>query len=147
MKHLLQESSNYDEYHDPALPDKNKPWCPSCRLHTEWYSVYNTSNTGGTSTRSLACEGCDGLIYCPAGPTKRNIIGVALVGPFLVLGAGLITISFDLAGALADEEKLIFGLGSIAVGIFMAYTLRNVHKKVRKHWEEFHKWAEELGHR
>ena len=69
------------------------------------------------------------------------------MGPFLVLGAGLITISFDLAGALAEEEKLIFGLGSIAVGVFMSYTLRNVNKKIRKHWEQFHKWVEELGHR
>jgi hypothetical protein len=31
MKQLLRDSSNYDESHNPSLPDKNKPWCLNCR--------------------------------------------------------------------------------------------------------------------
>ena len=65
-----------------------------------------------------------------------------------MLGSALIAISVDLvAGALADEEQLIFGLGAIAVGICMAYTTRNINKKVRKDWADFHKWAEEQSAR
>ena len=83
-------------------------------------------------------------IYWPISPTKSKVIAIAIVGPFFLLGSALIAISFDLvAGALADEEKLIFGLGAIAVGIFMAYTTRNINKKVREDWAEFHKWAED----
>ena len=155
MKQVLQESSNYDESHNPALPDKKKPWCLNCRLHTEWYSVYKTprghragrESGAGRGNRSIRCKVCDeGNIYCPISPTKSKLISIAIVAPFFLLGIALIAISFDLvAGELADEEKFIFGLGSIAVGIFMAYTVRNVNKKVRKHWAEFHKWVEEQG--
>ena len=142
MKHLLQESSNYDESHNPALPDKKKPWCLNCRLHTNWYSVYK--GQAGKQHKVLRCEVCDDAIYWPISPTKSNLILLAIVAPFFLLGSALIAIRFDLvAGELADEEKLILGLGSIEVGIFMAYTDRNIHKQVIKHRAEFHKWAED----
>ena len=146
MKQFLRDSSNYDESHNPASPDKKKPWCLNCRLHTNWYSVYK--GQAGKQHKVLRCEVCDDAIYWPISPTKSKVIAIAIVGPFFLLGSALIAISFDLvAGALADEEKLIFGLGAIAVGIFMAYTTRNINKKVRKDWADFHKWAEEQSAR
>ena len=159
MKHLRQQSSNLDESHNPALPDKKKPWCLNCRLHTNWYSVLE--GRAGKEHKVLCCEVCDaGQIYCPIRPTKSNLISIAIAVPFFLLGSALIfllgsalifllgsaliAIRFDLvAGELADEEKLILGLGSIEVGIFMAYTDRNIHKQVIKHRAEFHKWAED----
>ena len=145
MKHLLQESSNYDGSHNPALPDKKKPWCLNCRLHTDWYSVYKRYSTGGRvgTNRNIACKVCDGLIYCPTSPTTSTLISIAIVLPFVLLGSALITNGFDLAGGLADEDKLIGGLVSIALGILFAYLVRTTSKDVRKHWDEFHKWAEE----
>jgi hypothetical protein len=142
MKHLLQESSNYDESHNPALPDKKKPWCLNCRLHTDWYSVYVGQQH--KQTRTLRCKVCDGGdIYCPISPTKSKLISIAIVIPFLLLGSALITNGFNLAGGLADGDKLIGGLVSIALGILFAYLVRTIGKNVSKHWEEFHKWAEE----
>ena len=142
---MLQESSNYDESHNPVLPDKKKPWCLNCRLHANWYSVYKSYSTGGRvdTNRNSACKVCDGLIYCPTSPTKSKLISIAIVLPFFLLGSALATNGFDLAGGLADEDKLIGGLVSIAVGILMVYVVRTINKDVRKHWEEFHKWAEE----
>ena len=146
MKQFLRDSSNYNESHNPALPDRKKPWCLNCRLHTNWYSVYE--GRAGYRSRGLRCEVCDDALYWPISPTKSKVIAIAIVVPFFLLGSALIAISFDLvAGALADEETLIFGLGAIAVGIFMAYTTRNINKKVRKDWADFHKWAEEQSAR
>ena len=152
MKQLLKESSTYDKSHNPALPDKKKPWCLNCRLHTDWYSVYTTSggqragreSQVGRGSRSIRCKVCDGgKIYCPTSPTKSKVISVAIVIPFLLLGSALITNGFDLTGGLAEEDKLIGGVVSIALGILFAYMVRTINKDVRKHWEEFHKWAAE----
>ena len=148
MKHLLQESSNHDESHNPALPDKTKPWCPNCRLHAEWYAVYKTHTTGGrvSTNRSLACKGCDGLMCCPAGPVKRWLIAITSVLVCVVLGAALATNGFCVGDAPAAEDELMGSLVCFAAAFLMVYVVRSISKDVRKHWEEFHKWADEQGH-
>jgi len=145
MKHLFEESSNYDETHNPALPDKKKPWCLNCRLHTDWHSIYKSYTSGGRqqSTRTIACNVCDGLIYRPIGPTKVRVISIAFVVPCFLLGFVLVTNWFDVGGRNVDEEMFIGGLMSIALGIVFVYMLRSINKDVRKMWGEFHKWAEE----
>ncbi len=145
MKDLLKTSSNYDESHNPALPDKKKPWCLNCRLHTDWYSVYGKTSSTGGSNRTIACKVCDGRIWWPISPTKSKLISIAIVLPCFLLSAALLTNGFDLTVELQQMEgdKLIGGIFFIALGILFAYLVHATNKDVRKHWDEFHKWAEE----
>ena len=74
MKQLLRDSSNYDESHNPFLPDKNKPWCLNCRLHTDYYSVYE--RRGKQVNKKFYCDVCDGDTYWPVNPNKFKFVGI-----------------------------------------------------------------------
>ena len=141
MKQLLRDSSNYDESHNPSLPDKNKPWCLNCRLHTDYYSVYE--RRGKQVNKKLYCDVCDGDTYWPVNPYKFKFAGIAGVLFVFVVGSALATNGFGIASGSASEEEFYTGLFCIPLGIYAAYMFNSSLKGVIKKWEEFHKWAKE----
>ena len=142
MKQFLQESSNYDKSHNPALPDKKKPWCLNCRLHTNWYSTYE-GRAVDKKHKVLRCKVCDGPTYWLVNPKTFNLASIATVLFCFIVGSALATNGFGLAGGPAAEDEFFTGLFCFPFGIFAAYMLHSRSKGVRKKWKEFDKWVEE----
>ncbi|MCH2612240.1 MAG: hypothetical protein MK006_14345 [Pirellulales bacterium] len=141
MKRLLRDSSNYDESHNPSLPDKNKPWCLNCRLHTDYHSVYE--RRGKHVNKKLCCDVCGGDTYWPVNPNKFKFVGIAVILFVFLVGAALATNGFGIASEPASEEEFFTGLFCIPLGLYGAYMVNSSMKGVTKKWEEFHKWAKE----
>ena len=108
MKQLLRDSSNYDKSHNPSLPDKKKPWCLNCRLHTAYYSVYERRRN--QDYKRLHCEVCDGPTYWPVNPNKFKLVGIAGVLFVFIVGSALATNGFGVASGSASAEEFLAGL-------------------------------------
>ena len=140
-KQLLRDSSNYDASHNPSLPDKTKPWCLNCRLHTDYYSVYE--GRGKQVNKKLYCDVCDGDTYWPVNPNTYKFVGIACILFVFLVGSAIATNGFGIASGPASGEGVIAGLVCIPLGIYGAYMFNSSLKGVIKKWEEFHKWAKE----
>ena len=115
-----------EQPHNPGEPDSSKPWCPTCKLHTEYHLISRGSKTAAFYT----CDVCGGRTWKPTLPLPILIVSVLFVLFLFFMGLYAVI-------ELDDMEGLIM----FPFGLYAGYILYNNYKSNTKHWRTFHKWA------
>ena len=114
--------------HNPSEPDSSKPWCPTCKLHTE----YHLKSRGEKTANFYTCNVCGGNTWKPTLPIPILIVSVLII-VFIVFMGFYATIE------LGDMEGLLM----FPFGAYVGYILYKSQQANSKHWRDFHKWSRE----
>jgi len=111
--------------HNPSKPDKSKPWCPNCKLHTGYYSK-------SPDSAFYTCEICGGKTWKPTSPIPLLIVSVLIVFFTFFMGYFALTVMNDTRGYFV-----------FSVGLYFGYMFYQNYASNAKHWRSFRKWAKE----
>ena len=111
--------------HNPSKPDKSKPWCPNCKLHTGYYSK-------SPDSAFYTCEICGGNTWRPTLPI-----------PLLIVSLLLILFMFFMGYYAVFHLKDFRGVIMFPFGLFAGRGLYQNYASNAKHWRSFRKWAKE----
>ena len=115
-----------EQPHNPSEPDKSRPWCPTCELHTE----YHLKSRGSKTAAFYTCDVCGGKTWKPTLPIPLLIASVLFILFVFYMG-------FYVVMELNDEEGLII----FPFGLYAGYILYKNYVSNAKHWRSYHKWA------
>jgi len=115
-----------EQPHNPSEPDKSKPWCPTCELHTD----YHLKSRGSKTATFYTCDVCGGNTWKPTLPLPLLIVSVLIVLFLIFMGFYALVEMEDFRGLITFPFALYFGR-----------ILFNNYKSNAKHWRSFHKWA------
>ena len=111
--------------HIPSKPDKNKPWCPDCKLHTGYHRK-------SPDSEFYTCEICGGNTWRPTLPI-----------PLLIVSLLLILFMFFMGYYAVFHLKDFRGVIMFPFGLFAGRGLYQNYASNAKHWRSFRKWAKE----
>jgi hypothetical protein len=109
-------------------PNPKIPWCPSCKLHTEYH--LKTSGNSEQQASFYTCNDCGGATWKLTNPWPLNLVSLQLVCPIV----------FGFMPYVVKNEGLR-GLVSIPITACLVWVLYQNCKSNNKHWREFRAWA------
>jgi len=109
--------------HIPSKPDKNKPWCPDCKLHTKY-------NMKSPKAGFYSCEICGGNTWKPTLPIPLLIVSLLFILFMFFMGYYVVFKIDDLSGVIM-----------FPLGLFAGRGLYQNYASNAQHWRSFHKWA------
>ena len=137
MKHLAKIQP-----HNPNEPDSSMPWCPTCRLHTEYHIKVLRRGWPERQANFYSCDVCDGKTWKPTNPKPLDYCSVVL---FLFLQTLAFILCMGQDYGFTNKNMVEEGLGCFVLSFFVGYLLYWNSKANRNHWKAFHKWAEAQG--
>ena len=140
MKHLAMIQPQ-----NPNEPDSSMPWCPACRLHTEYHLkvLFVEADLKG---RPIFTPVTSAMVKRGNPLTQNRLIIVQLHFSSFFRHWHL-SYAWAQDYGFTNENMAEEGLGCFVLSFFVGYFLYRNSKANRNHWKAFHKWAEAQGQR